>query len=285
MRHRRSGVLMTRCVRLLPSLLGAVLLACGGTEPDTGVEEARAVPMSQSPAARALRLPRMRPSPSRNPTAADRPVVIRVRVLFSGAAPPDTTVQARSFNPECGETFVDTAVARNGNAVQEAIVWLEGPTEALTADRIAERRPTVRLDLCRLRPRLQLATPGSTLMLVMHDSLAESLVIVPSTPQALVDTVPFTMDGQLVPVQHVADSMGVLAVYAARLPWARAFVAIAPAASSALSDGDGRAQFTVDGRGTTATIRAWHPSLGIVSSKLTISAKRNDYEVTLTFKR
>ena len=122
-------------------------------------------------------------------------------------------------------------------------------------------------------------------MLVMRDSLAESLVIVPSAPQVQVDTVAFTMDGQLVPVQHVADSVGVLAVYAARLPWARAFVAVAPAASSALSDSDGRAQFTVDGRGTTATIRAWHPSLGVVSSKLSISAKKTDYDVTLTFKR
>lgn len=276
MRHRARVV--------LPVLMLG-LVSCGASEVGGGAEEARAVPMSQSPAARALRLPRMRPSPSRAATAADRQVVVRVQVLISGTAPADTTVQARSFSPQCGETFVDTAVARKGNAVQEAIVWVEGPTAALLTDRTAERRPTVSLEGCRLRPRLQLATPGSTLMLVMRDSLAESLVIVPSTPLAPVDTVPFTMDGQLVPIQRRADSVGVLAVYAATLPWARAFVAIAPVATTSLSDSDGRARFTVDGGGQQVTIRAWHPSLGIVSAKLRLVANKTDYDVAMTFKR
>jgi hypothetical protein len=269
----------------LQRALGCVALAaCGSDSVDVEVEEARAVPMAQSPAARALRLPRMRPQPSRTATPADRPVTVRVRILLDGSGPPDTTVQARSFDAECGETFVDTAVVRNAGGILDALVWVEGAT-ALITDGTVERRPTVQLEACRLRPRLQLAAPGSTILLVMRDSLAESLVIVPSSPLVPVDTVPFTMDGQLVPVQHRADSAGVLAIYASRLPWARSFIAVAPPAASALTDRDGRAQFTVDGRGGTVTIRAWHPSLGIVAKKLTLPAGQSDYELTLTYRR
>lgn len=271
----------------LMTTAAAGLVACSAPEPgDAGdLEEARAVPVAQSPTARAMRLPRMRPSASRTATPADRPVTIRVRVVFSGALPADTTVQARMFDPACGESFVDTAVVHNGNAVSDAVTWLEGPATALITDGRSERRPTVQLDLCRLRPHLQLAAPGSTVMLVMRDSLQESLVVVPSSPLVPVDTVQFIMDGQLVPAQHRADSAGMLAVYAARLPWARSFIAVAPPASSALTDADGRAQFTVDGRGGTVTVRAWHPSLGIVATKVALSPKQVDYEVTLTFRR
>jgi hypothetical protein len=277
--------LMHRSVFALPMLACAALMsACGESDVDVEVEEARAVPMSQSPAARALRLPRMRPLASRTAAPADRPVVVRVRILIDGAGPADTTVQARSFDPACGESFVDTAVVRNADAILDALVWIEGAA-ALITDSGTERRPTVQLDGCRLRPRLQLAAPGSTIMLVMRDSLAESLVIVPSSPLVPVDTVPFLMDGQLVPVQHRADSAGVLAIYAARLPWARSFIAIAPPAASALTDGDGRAQFTVDGRGRSFTIRAWHPSLGIVAKRVELKMGKADYEVTLTYQR
>jgi hypothetical protein len=122
-------------------------------------------------------------------------------------------------------------------------------------------------------------------MLVMRDSLTESMVIVPSAPQLSADTVPFITYGQLVPVQHRADSAGMLAVTAMGLPWARSFVAIMPAATAVVTDADGRAQFTLDGRGARATVRAWHPSLGVATGQVRLSSGQADYEVTVTFKR
>jgi hypothetical protein len=273
---------MRRAVLLVASAL--LQVGCASEAVEVEVEEARAVPMAQSPTARALRLPRMRPSLSRTATPQDRAVTVRVRTLLDGDGPADTTVQARAFDPLCGDTFVDTAVVRNAGAVLDALVWVEGVTALVTSSGV-ERRPTVQLSGCRLRPRLQLAAPGSTIMLVMRDSLAESLVIVPSSPAVPVDTVPFMMDGQLVPVQRLADSAGVLAIYAARLPWARSFIAIAPPAASALSDADGRAQFVVDGRARSFSIRAWHPSLGIVAKRVEIPTGKADLEVSLQFKR
>lgn len=275
---------MSLRMSLLIGAFSLAIIACGPSDAAEATDDARVVSAAQSPAARALRLPRMRPLPSREVTAADRPVSVRVRVVFSGSAPVDTTVQARSFAAECSESFVDTAVVRNGNSITDAIVWVEGAT-AFRALSVAERRPAVRLELCRLRPRLQLAAPGSTLMLVMRDSLTQSLVIVPSSASVPVDTVQFTMDGQLIPLQHRADSVGVVAVYATGLPWARAFVAIVPPAAGAMSDGAGSAQFTVDGRAAKATFRAWHPSLGQAAATVSFSSATSAYDVTLTFRR
>jgi hypothetical protein len=265
------------------SVLSLIAVACTGS----GAEEtdARAIPMSQSKAARALRLPVMRPAPSRGARASEQAAVLRVRVLYTGALPKDTTVQARNFNAGCLETFVDSAVARNGNAVVDAIVWIEGAAATLITAPRDDRRPMIVMDGCRLVPRLQVAAPGSTVQLVMRDSLSESFVLVPSSKYAAVDTVVFAFPGQLVPVRSAADSAGVLAVYGAGLPWARAFVAIAPTSGAAVTDADGRAQFALEALGGKAIVRAWHPSMGIVTATVTLTPGTTAHDVTLTFRR
>jgi hypothetical protein len=270
------------CATLTTVLLSAA--GCGSSDVAATDGETVVVPTSQSAAEAALGLPRMRPSPSRVALATDRPVTVVVRVVYSGTLPTDTTIQVRSFAAGCGDSFVDTAVVRAGNSVSGALVWVERAT-ALRGANVMEHRPTIALELCRLLPRVQLAAPGSTVMLVMRDSLAQSLVVVPSSPSVPVDTVPFTMDGQLIPLQRRADSSGVVAVYATGLPWARAFIGIAPAGSAALSDATGAAQFTLDGRATTAAFRAWHPSLGQAAATVAFTAAKSTYDVTLTFRR
>jgi hypothetical protein len=271
---------------LRPLLVGLLLSACSDLEFDNAGVEARGVPSVQSAAARALRLPRMRPSESRVAVSGDRRVTIRARVLVDGVPLRDTTVQARSFDPNCETTFVDTAASIRDKSVRDAIVWIEGPTRTLqTVETLTRQRPQVRMQECQLLPRMQVAAPGSTLQLVMGDSLRESLVLVPTAATTPVDTISFQAGGQLIPVRGRADTVGVLGIYAQRLPWARAFIAIAPPASVALSDSSGRAQFTVDGRGTTTIVRAWHPALGIVSRKVTIRPNGTVYDVDLTFVR
>jgi hypothetical protein len=272
-----------RCAGWRLLALPLCVIACSGS--DAEETEARAVPMSQSKAARALRLPVMRPSLSRRARADDQTALVRVQVLFTGTLPKDTAVQARNFNASCGETFVDSAVARNGNAVIGAIVWVEGAAATFITAARDDRRPTVVLDGCRMLPRLQVAAPGSTVHLVMRDSLSESFVLVPSSKHAPVDTAVFAFPGQLVPVRSAADSAGVVAVYAAGLPWARAFVAIGPTSGTALTDADGRAQFTLDARGKKSIIRAWHPSMGIVTGTVTLTPGTPAYDVALTFRR
>lgn len=276
-----------RRLRDLPAVLVlAACAACGSSQADGDADgdmeaEARAVPVAQSAAARAFRLPRVRPA-SVAPGAGGK--VIRVQVVVERALPPDTTVQVRSFDPACGESFVDTAVFRNGASIIGALVWVEGSTPVHAATPAADRRPTVMLEQCRLQPRLQLAAPGSTMQLATRDARAEALVVVPSSASVPIDTVSFTMDGQLVPVQHRADSSGVLAIYATRLPWARAYIAILPAGVGGITAADGTASFQF-AAGGKAVIRAWHPSLGVAATTINPGALPANAMVTLTYRR
>lgn len=267
-----------------PLLVSAALLAaCGGGDGDSAAGLTRAVPTLQSKDARALRLPLLKPAASR----ADGGVVgrsIAVRVLIEGRVQGDSLVRSGPVDRICADSMVDTLVTRNGNAVIGALVWVEGTTAVLTPAGNAERRATVTLGDCQLRPRVQVAPPGSTLQLVMRDGREEALVIVPATPATPIDTVQFLTDGQLVPVRDRADSIGVLAIYARLLPWARAFVAITPPGVSAVTDPDGVARFTLDPAGRSTTLRAWHPALGIVSATIDPSKLRAGEMVTLTFK-
>lgn len=261
-----------------------LLTGCSSAEKQESVE-ARAVPESQSDDARALRLPRMSPASVATAQAGAAIATLRVQVVFDGPLPPDTTVQARTIDPTCGESFVDTAVVHNGNAIVGALVWVEGTGTVISTAGVAEFRPSVVLEGCRLQPRVQLAAPGSTIQLVAHDQRVESLVIVPSSPSTPIDTITFITDGQLVPVRHRTDSVGVLGIYATRLPWARAFVAITPVGVSAITDANGAASFTLNRAATKLTIRAWHPSLGVAVESLNPSSAGAAPAVTLTFRR
>ena len=269
-----------------PVALTILLAACSSGNSGGDVEaESRAVPISQSAAARALRLPRMKPARVAQPDATAPAATIRVLVTFEGTLPADTTVQARTIDPACSESFVDTAVVHNGAAVAGALVWVEGDASVFSTTGDGEHRPTVVLEQCRLLPRVQLASPGSTVQLVMHDARVERLVVVPASLRTPIDTIAFNTDGQLVPLRNRADSAGVLGIYSTRLPWARAFIAIAPAGVSAISDANGVASFSVDRRATKVTVRAWHPSLGVVAGSVNPSRAGAEPTITLTFRR
>jgi hypothetical protein len=265
-------------------LMTAALGACGDADTGKDVSRPRAVPSSQSAAARALRLPVMKLAPSRAVADASTGRAVQVRVLIEGRIAGDSLVRVRALDPVCGDSLTDTLVTRSGPAVVGAMVWVEGPTAVFAPVATPERRATVTVERCQLQPRVQVAPPGSMLQLVMRDARAEQLVVVPSSVSMPIDTITFLTDGQLVPVRARADSVGVVAVYATRLPWARAYVAVTPPALSAISDVDGVARFTLDRAGRKAVFRAWHPALGIVSATVDPSTLADNAVVTLTFR-
>ena len=281
--HHSTIPLMQRGVCGLLMMAG---LMNGCAESDSTADKAspRAVPQSQSATARAMRLPVMRLAPTREATAGSAGRTIQVRVVIDGRLAGDSLIRGGSAEPACGEEFTDTLVMRNGPSVVGAMVWVEGPTAVYAPVGRPERRSTITLIRCQLQPRLQVAPPGTMLQLVMRDARAESLVIVPAPPSVPIDTISFLTDGQLVPVGQRADSIGILAIYAIGLPWARAFIAVTPPALSAITDLDGIARFTLDASGRKAILRAWHPALGNVSATIDPSGLAENATVTLTFR-
>ena len=282
MTNRRSGR-----GAVTAALLLLVAAGCGGGDvPGDGGAVPRAMRQAQSAAARALRLPLMVPSPGRVARAGDRATVIDVQLRWAGGALRDSTLPVPpALASACGATAVDTAAALPSGIVTSAIVWIEGPAATFVNAPAGEKRLLVRVEGCRLQPSLQMAAPGSTMLLLMRDSFPESLVVVSSSPRQPVDTVAFSMPGQLVPLQHRADSAGVVAVYSTQLPWARAFIVIAPASSRGMPDTEGRVRFTVAGRARFTRIRAWHPRLGSASVEVPLGRSTSPPPVTLTFGR
>jgi hypothetical protein len=265
-------------------LLATVLGACGDANVARDAARPRAVPSSPSSDARAPRLPVMRLAPSRPVADTATGRVLQVRVLIDARMAGDSLIRVGALDPACGDSLTDTLVTRSGLAVVGAMVWVEGPTAVFAPVGPPERRATITVEGCQLRPRVQVAPPGSMLQLVMRDARAESLVVVSSSNTVPIDTIAFLTDGQLVPVRSRADSIGVVVVHTTRVPWARAYVVVTPPALGAITDVDGMARFTLDRTGRTAVFRAWHPALGIVSATVDPSTLPDGAVVTLTFR-
>lgn len=271
-------------VPLVALCCGAILAACSGSD-GVETEAARALPASHAPASKSIRVPRLHPAEVRAATADDHPLRLDVRVAFSGTLPRDTSIAADAVDPACTAGFVDTLVVHPDSSLAGVLVWVEGDTPALIVDDRGEHRPLVQLDGCRLRPRVQVAAPGSMLQLATVDSIRESLVVVPSDATRSPDTVHFSMDGQLIPVPHAAERDGVIGVYALRLAWARAFIAVAKPQVAGVTDSAGHTSFVLDGRGRKTILRAWHPTLGTASATVILPAGASDATATLTFRR
>lgn len=267
-------------------LVAAAVTACGsaeGTTTDSSSLAAHSPGGALSPAARALRLPQMQLAPVLA-TGASGGTVVQVRVRFTASAPTDTAIDPVRLHASCGATLRDTLVSHRGDGVIGALLWVEGDVPVLPDPAATERRPTVRFERCHLQPRLQLASPGSTVQLLMADDRSDSLIVVPAAAGARIDTISFITDGQLVPLARESRP-GVIGIQATATPWARAYVAIAPAGTTAISDADGRASFVFARQGRNATIHAWHPVLGLASATITPSTQQNGSVVTLSFRR
>ncbi len=260
------------------------LAACSASDTEKASGE-RAVPVSRSPAATTLGIPRLALARVASASAGAAIATLRVQVVIEGTLPADSAFDARAVDPVCEPKLVDTKIEINGNAVVGALLWVEGTGTVIDVQNVAEHRPTVVLEQCRLLPRVQLAAPGSTIQLVNHDERVESLVIVPIVQNMPADTIAFNTGGQLVPVRNRADSSGVLGIYSTRLPWARAFVAIAPSGVAAITDASGTASFMLDRAATMMVIRAWHPALGLATGSFNPSTAGAAPTLTLTYRR
>lgn len=272
-------------VGIVRVFLCALLASCGGHADDESEGRSAAAPSSLSPAARALRIPVMRLAPVVDTRAGLVGKPVRIRVVIEGRIPSDTSYRTGVIDPVCGDSIRDLRVESSGTALIGALVWVEGTTPVIAAPVQQERRPVVTLGDCLLLPQVQTAAPGSTLQLVMRDARIDTLIVVPTRSAAALDTVSFLTDGQLVPLRGRAESVGVIGVYSTRLPWAKAFVAITPAGASGVTDRDGTARVVLDAAGRKATLRAWHPLLGVVATTIDPSKIPVDALVTLTFRR
>lgn len=190
-------------------------------------------------------------------------------VVRTTLAPADTPVTPTHDLAAC-RPFRDPRVAGQDGALADAVVWLVGAPDALPAGDSAApgapRRAAIRLEGCRLEPRVQRLAAGGTLLVQSGDPMRSRLRFVPidapdEPPRAVL---PLTDAGQVVPLPALAAAPGLLEVLDDLHPWVRGWVVVAPHRWTAVTGADGAFRFDGVPPGRW-TLVAWHPVAGVRS--------------------
>lgn len=205
-------------------------------------------------------------------------------VQYDGALPPDTLVRPTHDLSIC-KAVADAPLTGSRDGIGDALVWLVGVTHG-AADR-SPRRVQLTLQDCTIRPRIQRAPVGATLLVRSADAMdarlrfldatvesrspattGASISPVDAAPRALV---PLGSAGAVVPVTAVLARPGLVEVRDDRHPWVRGWIAVAPHPYVTMTDA--RGEFTLDGVPPGSYVLVtWHERLGTRATPVVVDA-------------
>jgi hypothetical protein len=176
-------------------------------------------------------------------TVGSSAFVVSGVVEADGAFTADTLIQPTHDQRVC-RPFRDVITPRQRNAVGNAIVWIAGITSGKAND--LPRRTSVRLDDCRLEPRVHVIAEGGTVLVGSRDAMESRIrmteILAPKhTARAII---PLNDFGQVVPDADVARTAGLVEVSDDRHPWVRGYIAVSPHPYIAVTTASGAFQFT-----------------------------------------
>lgn len=183
-------------------------------------------------------------------------------VQADNAVPGDSLVEPTHDQRVC-RPFRDVFMPRRGTSVGSAIVWIAG-IEAGKANTLP-MRTSVRIDNCRLDPRVHVVAQGGTVLVGSRDAIVSRLRFIdalgrPDEPRALV---PLNDFGQVVPNPDIARTAGLIEVRDDRHPWVRGFIAVAPHPYVTVTDVRGTFRFDSVPAGTHELI-VFSEALGVL---------------------
>lgn len=189
-------------------------------------------------------------------------------VRLTGDVPADSVVRPTSDTNVCGTQFIDTTMVRDGDGLGGVIVWLDGVTTGKAMPYI--RRHDIANDGCRLTPRVQAVAAGGTLNVRSLDRVVHrNRVRRDGDPDSAGVLVTVNDEGQVVPIEHVLGTPGLLEVRCDQHPWTRAWIAIFAHPYFTVTKPDG--SFTLDsvpaGRYRLMT---WHERAGASSREVVV---------------
>jgi len=190
-------------------------------------------------------------------------------VSYTGTPSADTIIQIPADQNGCGKPLSIARLTRKNGALSGAVVWLTD----IRAGRAAtlERRYELDNSDCAWNPVVLAVMTGGTVNVVNDDPLVERAYVTDVSKGDTVAKVPFTDDGQIIPYDHFLKTAGVYELSVESRPMSRAWIVALDHPYVAITKDDGK--FTLDSvpPGTYA-IRAWHPMLGVVDGKVTVTA-------------
>jgi hypothetical protein len=197
-----------------------------------------------------------------------------------GAFTADTLIEPTHDQRVC-RPFRDVITPRQRSAVGNAIVWIAGITSGKPND--LPRRTSVRLDNCRLEPRVHIIAEGGTVLVGSRDAMESRIRMseMLGTSKAARAIIPLNDFGQVVPDADVARTAGLLEVSDDRHPWVRGYIAVSPHPYIAVTTASGAFQFTGVPAGTHEII-VYSEALGVMRRKVEV---KGDTKVELTYRQ
>jgi len=208
-------------------------------------------------------------------------------VQYDGTLPPDTLVRPTHDLGIC-RAIPDGPIVGTAAGVGDAVVWLVGVTSGPPDD--APRRVQLSLEGCAIKPRVQRAPVGATLLVRSGDAMDVRLrfldiktdlttlpaatpdssrpVTPPPPPRALV---PLGNAGAVVPLTSILQTPGLVEVRDDRHPWIKGWIAVAPNPYLVITDGNG--QFALeDVPPGSYVLVTWHERLGRLATPVHVDA-------------
>ena len=194
---------------------------------------------------------------------------VRGVVQLDGAPPADSVIQPASDQLICGAGFTRRGIERRGNQVAGVVIWIEGLRSGKPLP--LERRFEITSDRCTLIPEVQTAVAGGTLNVRSLDAVEHRTRIVHRDGGEVLATIRETDEGQVVPNERVLARPGTLELGCDVHPWTQAWIAVFDHPYFTTSGADG--SFAMDSLPPGSyQIRAWHPRLGPIEDRITITA-------------
>jgi plastocyanin len=179
-------------------------------------------------------------------------------VVLARGAPADSVVPVRGDTRVCGDSASLREVRINGNALSNALVWVDGISAGKQLP--DARRATLTVEQCRFDPRIIAVATGFTINVFTRDRVEHRVNFYREgggTPVARVHTVDA---GQVVPSERIAEQPGIVEARCENHPWVRGYVAVFEHPYFAVTDSNG--SFTIEQLPAgTYTVKVWHEGM------------------------
>jgi hypothetical protein len=238
--------------RLVLTLLGVALMACGRAEDGNGGRD-----VSADTIAEAAFTSRPGLSPYRETEMMESGRLEGEVRLESSAR--DTLVVVTRNADLCGDRVLEGAIVAPQGGLMNVVVWL---TDAREGKPLPDsRRFEVTNSRCRLDPRVQGVIVGGTLNVKSADPVVHETVIRVSGMSESLETVTQNGDGQVVPLENVLARPVRLELSCRTHPWTQGWIHVFDHPYFVVSAPNGR--FALDSIPPGEyTMRTWHERLG-----------------------